>query len=65
MNLLTVRDPDQKCSNLYGSYNWPETYIIDHGGTIRFKYVGPMMPDVWKDKILPVVQELNRQGTSK
>ena len=48
----------------FGVYGAPETYIIDQGGTIRFKYVGPMMPDVWNEKILPVVQELNR-GTAK
>jgi len=46
----------------YGVYGAPETYIIDQAGMIRYKHVGPMMPDVWKDKILPVVQELNRQG---
>jgi hypothetical protein len=32
---------------------------------IRLKHVGPIMPDVWSKEILPVVQELNRQGTSK
>jgi cytochrome c biogenesis protein CcmG/thiol:disulfide interchange protein DsbE len=49
----------------YGVYGAPETYIIDQAGMIRYKHVGPMMPDVWKDKILPVVQELNRQGAAK
>ena len=49
----------------YGVYGAPETYIIDQVGMIRYKHVGPMMPDVWKDKILPVVQELNRQGAAK
>src|ERR1051325_9859610 len=45
----------------FGVYGAPETYVIDKTGTIEFKDVGPMMPDVWKEKILPVVQELNRQ----
>ena len=49
----------------YGVYGAPETYIIDQAGMIRYKHVGPMMPDVWNDKILPVVQELNRQGAAK
>ena len=55
-------DLDGRVGIDFGVYGAPETYIIDQGGTIRFKYVGPMMPDVWKEKILPVVQELNRQG---
>jgi cytochrome c biogenesis protein CcmG, thiol:disulfide interchange protein DsbE len=46
----------------YGVYGAPETYVIDQSGMIRLKHVGPLMPDVWKEKILPVVQELNRQG---
>jgi len=57
-------DLDGRVGIDFGVYGAPETYVIDQGGTIRFKYVGPMMPDVWKEKILPVVQELNR-GTAK
>jgi len=62
---VSAVDLDGRVGIDFGVYGAPETYVIDQGGTIRFKYVGPMMPDVWKDKILPVVQELNRQGTSK
>lgn len=60
--LVSAVDLDGRVGIDFGVYGAPETYIIDQGGTIRFKYVGPMMPDVWKAKILPVVQELNRQG---
>ena len=62
---VSAVDFDGRVGIDFGVYGAPETYVIDQGGTIRFKYVGPMMPDVWKEKILPVVQELNRQGTSK
>lgn len=40
VNLLTVRDPDQKSSNLYGTFKFPETYIIDRHGFLRRKFVG-------------------------
>jgi peroxiredoxin len=40
INFLTVRDPDQKTSNLYGSFKWPETYIIDRDGIVRRKFIG-------------------------
>jgi cytochrome c biogenesis protein CcmG, thiol:disulfide interchange protein DsbE len=42
INYLTVRDPDQKISTLYGSVGWPETYIIDRKGVVRRKVVGPV-----------------------
>ena len=29
VDLLTVRDPAQKSSALYGTYKFPETYLID------------------------------------
>ena len=62
---VSAVDFDGRTGIDFGVYGAPETYVIDQGGTIRFKYVGPMMPDVWKDKILPVVQELNRQAAGK
>jgi cytochrome c biogenesis protein CcmG, thiol:disulfide interchange protein DsbE len=40
VNLLTVRDPQQKTPNLYGTHGWPETYIIDRGGVVRRKFIG-------------------------
>jgi cytochrome c biogenesis protein CcmG/thiol:disulfide interchange protein DsbE len=40
VNLLTVRDPAQKSSNLYGSFKFPETYIIDRKGVMRRKFIG-------------------------
>jgi cytochrome c biogenesis protein CcmG, thiol:disulfide interchange protein DsbE len=40
VNLLTVRDPQQKTPELYGTHGWPETYIIDRGGVVRRKFIG-------------------------
>ena len=40
VNLLTVRDPDQKSSALYGTFKFPETYIVDRDGLIRRKFIG-------------------------
>jgi len=49
INLLTVRDPDQKSNNLYGTFKFPETYIIDRNGVVRRKFIGPVdwnQPDI-------------------
>ena len=40
VTLLTVRDPDQKSSALYGTHLFPETYVIDRNGVMRRKFIG-------------------------
>lgn len=42
VQLLTVRDGAQKSNALYGTFKFPETYIIDHRGIIRRKFIGPV-----------------------
>lgn len=41
--LLTVNDRDQKANALYGTYQFPETYVIDKDGVIRRKFIGPQV----------------------
>jgi len=40
VNVLTVRDADQKVNQMYGTVMIPETYIIDRNGLIRRKFIG-------------------------
>ena len=40
VNVLTVRDADQKVNQMYGTVMIPETYIIDRQGVIRRKFIG-------------------------
>jgi len=42
VNLMTVRDPEQKVSTMYGTFGWPETYIIDRNGVLQRKLIGPV-----------------------
>ena len=42
VDLITVNDPAQKSSDTYGTWGWPETYIIDRKGIIRRKFIGPV-----------------------
>lgn len=49
VNFMTVRDPEQKVAELYGTSGWPETYVIDREGIMRRKFIGPInwdSPDV-------------------
>jgi len=42
VNFVTVRDPEEKISGMYGTHGWPETFIIDRQGVLRRKVVGPI-----------------------
>jgi len=42
VNFVTVRDPQEKISGMYGTHGWPETFIIDRQGLLRRKVVGPI-----------------------
>ncbi len=58
--VLSVSDLDGRVGIDYGVYGAPETYLIDRNGVIRFKQVGPVTPDIWTKKILPLAAELNK-----
>jgi len=40
VNVITVRDPAMKSSDLYGTFKYPETYIIDRNGVLQRKFIG-------------------------
>lgn len=42
VEMVTVRDPDQKTPSLYGTHGWPETFIVDRTGVVRRKFIGPV-----------------------
>jgi cytochrome c biogenesis protein CcmG/thiol:disulfide interchange protein DsbE len=42
VDLITVNDQAQKSSDRYGTWGWPETYIIDRRGIVRRKFIGPV-----------------------
>jgi peroxiredoxin len=46
VNLITVRDPDMKSSDLYGTFKYPETYVIDRNGVLQRKFIGAVN---WND----------------
>jgi cytochrome c biogenesis protein CcmG/thiol:disulfide interchange protein DsbE len=57
---ISFSDFDGRVAIDYGVYGAPETYLIDKDGVIRYKQIGPVTPDVLKEKILPLVKELNK-----
>lgn len=42
LTLATYRDPQKKIAARYGTFQYPETYIIDRNGLLQKKVVGPI-----------------------
>jgi cytochrome c biogenesis protein CcmG/thiol:disulfide interchange protein DsbE len=53
-------DHDGKLGIDFGVYGVPETFVIDKQGIIRYKHIGPVTSEAMKDKIVPLVQELQK-----
>lgn len=57
--VLSAWDRDGRVGIDYGVYGVPETFVIDQAGVIRMKHTGPVTEAVVKEKIVPLVKELN------
>jgi len=57
---LSVLDVDGRVGIDYGVYGVPETYVIDKAGIIRMKHTGPITPEVFSGRILPLLAELSK-----
>ena len=52
VSFQTSRDPDASISSEYGTFKYPETYVINANGEVVAKYIGPkdwMSADVIND----------------
>jgi len=56
----SIVDADGRVGIDYGVYGVPETYVIDKQGVIRYKRIGVVTPTILKDKIVPLIAELNK-----
>lgn len=41
LSFLVTRDPEENISSSYGTFKWPETYVINREGKVVQKYIGP------------------------
>ena len=44
----------------WGVYGVPETFLVDREGRIMFKQIGPVTPQLVKEKLLPLIEQLRR-----
>ena len=53
-------DADGRVGIDYGVYGVPETFVIDRAGVIRYKQIGPVTEEALRNRIIPLVKELQK-----
>ena len=51
-------DRDGRIGIEWGLSGVPETFIVDRQGIVRFQHIGPLTPDVIKDKLMPALRSI-------
>lgn len=55
---LVIADLDGRAALDWGIYGAPETFLVDAQGVIRWKFVGPLTPEVVQQQLLPMLETL-------
>ena len=55
-------DNDGRTAIDWGVYGAPETFLVDAGGRIVYKFISPMTPEVWEREFLPRIAAARRSG---
>lgn len=48
----------------FGVSGAPETFVIDHEGRIRWRYVGPLNEESWQRQFAPLIEQLNKEAAN-
>lgn len=60
-NVISVLDPEAKISDLFGTYQFPETYLINRDGGIAAKWIGSQRwSEAWGEKVGQGIESLSR-----
>jgi cytochrome c biogenesis protein CcmG/thiol:disulfide interchange protein DsbE len=57
-------DPDGRAAVDWGVYGVPESFLVDGGGVIRLKWIGPLTAEALSKQIIPKIEGLKRAGGS-
>lgn len=55
----SLYDPDGRTGIDWGVYGVPETFVIDRQGVVRYKHIGPLTPEVIRERIEPLLRQLH------
>jgi cytochrome c biogenesis protein CcmG, thiol:disulfide interchange protein DsbE len=54
----TIVDADGRIGIDFGVYGVPESFLIDKQGIIRYKQIGPFTEEALRDKLVPLIKQL-------
>ena len=58
---IALVDTDGRLGMNWGVRGWPETFVVDGKGVIRFKYdEAALTPEVVRDQLLPAIEAAKR-----
>ncbi len=57
---VSLEDPNGEYAARLGVQGAPETFIIDSEGHVRFHYQGLIQPEVWQQRLKPLLDELQQ-----
>ncbi|TYC53682.1 DsbE family thiol:disulfide interchange protein [Rhodobacterales bacterium] len=46
----------------WGVYGVPETFVVDRNGVIRYKFIGPLSPESYRNEFLPQLRKIIAAG---
>ena len=50
-------DADGRAGIDFGVYGAPETFLVNPGGRIVHKHIGPLTPEIWREDFLPLIED--------
>lgn len=57
---IIAEDQNGRAALDLGVYGSPETFIIDKNAVIRYRHAGILNQQVWEDKFLPIIRNLEK-----
>ncbi|MES9928032.1 MAG: DsbE family thiol:disulfide interchange protein, partial [Candidatus Thiodiazotropha sp. 6PDIVS] len=61
--VINIFDKKGRTAIDLGVYGAPETFLVDSNGIIHYKHAGPVTMSLFNEKLLPMINELNGQGS--
>ncbi len=58
---LSVFDNEGRLGLDLGVFAAPETFVIDHMGIIRKRFVGPINDQIWQQQFEPLIQQIRQE----
>jgi len=60
--VLAGNDADGRAGIDLGVSGTPETFVLDRHGTVRYRVVGAITPEVWAQTVQPLLARLERES---